>query len=242
MGTGHVEKHLVDRKGLHRRRIGRADLLKRPGTPLVQRKITRYAHEIRTFPQRQSTGSPVVTPYFFAGIDFATTMLRLSFGSPPIQDGSPEDPAAPPLRASPPPRRGRRCSHPHEISTVPYCFPHTRTSRLPSPHSVRHCKGNLSISCPRSSCRTACSHAFFSHDPEKRTCKYNSLYDRRGRKRPPDPSSPMIPLRTMASGILALVSTILITLQSLVLPSPDSAPIVVSSTHINASLNPMITR
>ena len=28
------------------------------------------------------------------------------------------------------------------------------------------------------------------------------------------PSSPMIPLRTMASGILALVSTILITLQS----------------------------
>ena len=56
------------------------------------------------------------------------------------------------------------------------------------------------------------------------------------------PSSPMIPLRTMASGILALVSTILITLQSLVLPSPDSAPIVVSSTHINASLNPMITR
>ena len=56
------------------------------------------------------------------------------------------------------------------------------------------------------------------------------------------PSSPMIPLRTMASGILALVSTILIALQSLVLPSPDSAPIVVSSTHINASLSPMITR
>ena len=56
------------------------------------------------------------------------------------------------------------------------------------------------------------------------------------------PSSPMIPLRTIASGILALVSTILIRLQSIVLPSPDSAPIVVSSTHINASLNPMITR
>ena len=56
------------------------------------------------------------------------------------------------------------------------------------------------------------------------------------------PSSPMIPLKITASGILALVSTILITLQSLVLPSPDSAPIVVSSTHINASLNPMITR
>lgn len=56
------------------------------------------------------------------------------------------------------------------------------------------------------------------------------------------PSSPMIPLRTMASGILAPVSTILITLQSLVLPSPDNAQIVVNSTHINASLNPMITR
>ena len=30
---------------------------------------------------------PGIAPYFFAGIDFATTMLRLSFGSPPIQDG-----------------------------------------------------------------------------------------------------------------------------------------------------------
>ena len=65
MGTGHVEKHLVNGKGLHRRRIGRADFLKRPGTSLVQRKITRYAHEIRTFPQRQSHRFPCRHPIFF---------------------------------------------------------------------------------------------------------------------------------------------------------------------------------
>ena len=56
------------------------------------------------------------------------------------------------------------------------------------------------------------------------------------------PFSPIIPPRRIASGILALVNAILIILQSLVLPSPDKAPTVVSSTHINASLKPMITR
>ena len=45
-----------------------------------------------------------------------------------------------------------------------------------------------------------------------------------------------------ASGILALVNATLITLQRRVLPSPESAPIVVSSTHMNASPKPMITR
>ena len=56
------------------------------------------------------------------------------------------------------------------------------------------------------------------------------------------PLSPIIPPRMTASGILAPVSIILMILQRRVLPSPDKAPIVVSSTHIKASLNPMITR
>ena len=56
------------------------------------------------------------------------------------------------------------------------------------------------------------------------------------------PLSPIIPPRMIASGILALVKVMLMILQSLVLPSPDKAPTVVSSTHIKASLNPMITR
>ena len=56
------------------------------------------------------------------------------------------------------------------------------------------------------------------------------------------PSRPIIPPRMIDSGILALVKAILMILQSRVLPSPDNAPTVVSSTHIKASLNPMITR
>ena len=56
------------------------------------------------------------------------------------------------------------------------------------------------------------------------------------------PVSPMIPPRMIANGILALVNAILITLQRRVFPRPDSAPIVVSSTHIKASLNPMMIR
>ena len=56
------------------------------------------------------------------------------------------------------------------------------------------------------------------------------------------PLSPIRSPRMIARGILALVNVILMILQSLVLPSPDNAPTVVSSTHINASLNPMITR
>ena len=42
--------------------------------------------------------------------------------------------------------------------------------------------------------------------------------------------------------ILALVKAILMILQSRVLPSPDNAPTVVSSTHIKASLKPMMIR
>ena len=43
-------------------------------------------------------------------------------------------------------------------------------------------------------------------------------------------------------GILALVKAILMILQSRVLPSPDNAPTVISSTHIKASLKPMMIR
>ncbi|CUQ62757.1 Uncharacterised protein [Dorea longicatena] len=46
----------------------------------------------------------------------------------------------------------------------------------------------------------------------------------------------------IARGIRALVNKIEITLQRCVFPSPDNAPIVVSSTHIKASLKPTITR
>ena len=56
------------------------------------------------------------------------------------------------------------------------------------------------------------------------------------------PSRPIIPPRIIDSGILALVKAILMILQSRVLPSPDNAPTVVSSTHIKASLKPMIIR
>lgn len=56
------------------------------------------------------------------------------------------------------------------------------------------------------------------------------------------PLSPIRPPRMIASGILALVNVILIILQSFVLPSPDNAPTVVSSTHMNASLKPMMIR
>ena len=56
------------------------------------------------------------------------------------------------------------------------------------------------------------------------------------------PSRPIIPPRMIDSGILALVKAILMILQSRVLPSPDNAPTVVSSTHIKASLKPMMIR
>ena len=57
------------------------------------------------------------------------------------------------------------------------------------------------------------------------------------------PSSPSnAPPKMIASGILALVKAILMILQSRVLPSPDNAPTVVSSTHIKASLKPMMIR
>ena len=48
--------------------------------------------------------------------------------------------------------------------------------------------------------------------------------------------------RIIANGILELVKRILIILHRFVLPSPDMAPMVVSSIHKNASLNPMMTR
>ena len=56
------------------------------------------------------------------------------------------------------------------------------------------------------------------------------------------PLSPIRPPSMIASGILALVKVILMILQSRVLPSPDNAPTVVSSTHIKASLKPMMIR
>ena len=57
------------------------------------------------------------------------------------------------------------------------------------------------------------------------------------------PSRPNeVRLKTIANGIRIEVAVILITLHSFVLPRPDNAPIVISSTHINASLNPMIIR
>ena len=48
--------------------------------------------------------------------------------------------------------------------------------------------------------------------------------------------------RIIASGILALVKRMLMMLHRFVLPSPDMAPMVVSSMHRKASLNQMITR
>ena len=48
--------------------------------------------------------------------------------------------------------------------------------------------------------------------------------------------------RIIASGILALVKRMLMMLHRFVLPSPDMAPMVESSLHRKASLNPMITR
>lgn len=45
-----------------------------------------------------------------------------------------------------------------------------------------------------------------------------------------------------ARGILEPVNTMLIMLQSFVLPRPDNAPTVISSTHIKASPIPMIIR
>ena len=57
------------------------------------------------------------------------------------------------------------------------------------------------------------------------------------------PSSPKdVRLKTMANGIRIEVAVILITLHSFVLPSHDNAPIVISSTHMKASLNPMMIR
>ena len=57
------------------------------------------------------------------------------------------------------------------------------------------------------------------------------------------PSSP-IPawVSSIASGILEPVRIILMILQSFVIPRPDSAPMVISSIAIKASLKPMIVR
>ena len=55
------------------------------------------------------------------------------------------------------------------------------------------------------------------------------------------PLSPSAVLqRRIANGILAPVNIIEITLHRC--PSPDNAPTVISSTHINASLSPTIMR
>ena len=48
--------------------------------------------------------------------------------------------------------------------------------------------------------------------------------------------------RTIASGILILVKRILMILHRCVFPRPEIAPMVVISTHKNASLNPIIIR
>ena len=45
--------------------------------------ITRLGH----FRRAMATGSPVWIPYFFAGIDLATTIPVRFFGSPPTQEG-----------------------------------------------------------------------------------------------------------------------------------------------------------
>ena len=56
------------------------------------------------------------------------------------------------------------------------------------------------------------------------------------------PSSPReVAERTMASGIRIPVKIILIILQSFVFPRPDNAPMVISSTLIKASPNPMMS-
>ena len=48
--------------------------------------------------------------------------------------------------------------------------------------------------------------------------------------------------KKIARGILEPVNIILMILQRRVIPSPESAPMVVSSIHIKPSLNPMIIR
>ena len=56
------------------------------------------------------------------------------------------------------------------------------------------------------------------------------------------PFNPMRLLKMRARGILIPVKIIVIILQRWVFPSPDNAPPVVSSTHINASPSPTMTR
>ena len=57
----------------------------------------------------------------------------------------------------------------------------------------------------------------------------------------PDNPIPIL-VRNMARGIRAPVRVMLITLQSVVFPRPESAPTVMSSTHIKISLKPRMTR
>ena len=57
------------------------------------------------------------------------------------------------------------------------------------------------------------------------------------------PFNPMpAQVRSIARGILAPVRITLMRLHSLVRPSPDRAPMVISSTDIKVSLNPIIIR
>ena len=57
---------------------------------------------------------------------------------------------------------------------------------------------------------------------------------------PKIPSTPL--LKMIASGIRSDVNTILITLHRRVLPSPDNAPTVISSTHKKASPYPTMIK
>lgn len=107
------------------RRVGGADLLKRSRAPVKQRKSpgtqTRSGH----FRSASATGSPVVTPYFFAGIDFChddpARGLRISGDAGRVSRRSRRSLLS---RVLPPPTIRRHCSHPREISIVlPYCFP-----------------------------------------------------------------------------------------------------------------------
>ena len=52
---------------------------------------TRLGHFLNAI----AIGSPVVIPYFLAGIDFATTIPTLDLGSPPMQEGISRKSASP---------------------------------------------------------------------------------------------------------------------------------------------------
>ena len=64
-GSGHVQKHLINGKRLHHRRIRRTDAFKSLRATIVQGEIRRYTHQIRALLQGKSHRFPCLNPIFF---------------------------------------------------------------------------------------------------------------------------------------------------------------------------------